>query len=373
MREQDKYISTDAVYGLRYATVTGVIFMEKMTDFERVCCFENLYKAYKKCSRGKSKKLSFCRFQNNSMEELLRLQKELVSKSYKMKPYNEFKVYEPKERLIKSNGFRDKIVQGSLCDNYLNEEVKKHLILDNYASQKGKGTHFGLNRLSHFMRSYYSRYGCEGWILKGDISKYFYFINHEILKNQLYRYVKDNDIKWILDLIIDSTDGVGIPIGNQTSQTFAILYLNGIDHMIKDKLGVKYYGRYMDDFYIIHPDKKYLKSVLKEIQVEVEKLGLKLNSKTQIFPLRNGIDFLGFHTYLTESGKVIRKVRKRSKENVKRKIKKMSNFYFQGKLPLETIYQSYQSWRGHAQHGDTSTLIRKTDTYFCEQMKRRGE
>lgn len=254
---QDKHKLSDVPYAISvYGTITEV---KPITDFEKICCFESLYKAYRKSRLGKRSKYSVSKFEENCMEELLKIQKDLVFKTYKMQPYNEFKVYEPKERLIKSNGFRDKIIQGSLCENYLHDEVSKHLILDNYASQKGKGTHFGLDRLSKFMRAYYANHGSDGWILKADITKYFYSINHDILKNQLHKFVKDKDVLWLIDLIIDSTDGVGIPIGNQTSQLFAILYLNDIDHMIKEKMRMKYYGRYMDDFYIIHHNKEELK------------------------------------------------------------------------------------------------------------------
>lgn len=126
-------------------------------------------------------------------------------------------------------------------------------------------------------------------------------------------YVRDPDVLWLTDMIIDSTENPGIPIGNQTSQWFAVMYLSGLDHFIKEKLGIRYYGRYMDDFYLIHEDKAYLRYCRAEIERYVGELGLKLNNKTNIFPLRNGIDFLGFHTYLTDSGKVIRKVRRGSK------------------------------------------------------------
>lgn len=117
---------------------------------------------------------------------------------------------------------------------------------------------------------------------------------------------------------------VGIPIGNQTSQLFALLYLDGLDHFVKEKLGIKYYGRYMDDFFLIHHDKAYLQECRKQIEAFVQARGLSLNAKTNIFPLKHGVDFLGFHTYLTESGAVIRKVRRRSKNNMKRKLKKLA-------------------------------------------------
>lgn len=175
---------------------------------------------------------------------------------------------------------------------------------------------------------------------------------------------------WLIDLIIDSTEGnVGIPIGNQTSQLFTLLYLDGLDHFVKEKLGIKYYGRYMDDFFLIHHDKAYLQECRKQIEAFVQARGLSLNAKTNIFPLKHGVDFLGFHTYLTESGAVIRKVRRRSKNNMKRKLKKLAALHAAGRIDGKTVEQSYQSWRGHAEKGNSYHLIRRTDHYYNSLMK----
>lgn len=333
-----------------------------MTQFESIYLFAHLYDAYLKSRHGKRFKYTIAKFESNAVENLLKLSQDVQNHTYTMADYNVFTVYEPKERIIMSNAFRDKILQRSICDNVLNPSVFPHLIYDNYASQKNKGTHFGLQRLDGFLHSYYRKYGSDGWILKADISKYFYSIGHDQLKAQLNRYISDKDVLWLLNLIIDSTDGVGIPIGNQTSQTFAVLYLNDLDHLVKDQMGFKYYGRYMDDFYIIHHDKALLQRTLQTIKEYLSPLGLKLNQKTQILPLQNGIDFLGFHTYLTDSGKVVRKIRRRSKNNMHRKIKKMSKLYQEGKIEKESIVSSYQSWRSHAAHGDSYHLIQKMDS-----------
>ena len=210
----------------------------------------------------------------------------------------------------------------------------------------------------------------DGWILKGDISKYFYSIRHDVLKTLIREKITDPDVLWLIDLIIDSTEGnVGIPIGNQTSQLFALLYLDGLDHFVKEKLGIKYYGRYMDDFFLIHHDKAYLQECRKQIEAFVQARGLSLNAKTNIFPLKHGVDFLGFHTYLTESGAVIRKVRRRSKNNMKRKLKKLAALHAAGRIDAKTVEQSYQSWRGHAEKGNSYHLIRRTDQYYNSLMK----
>ena len=167
----------------------------------------------------------------------------------------------------------------------------------------------------------------------------------------------------------DSTEGPGIPIGNHTSQWFAVLYLSGMDHMIKERLGIKMYGRYMDDFYLIHPDKDYLRYCLEEIKKYLVPLGLELNQKTAIFPLTQGIDFLGFRTYLTDTGKVVRKVRRESKNRIQRKLKKYRHLLDEGRIDFETILQSYSSWTGHAEHGNSYHLIRKTDNLFFNLFK----
>ena len=228
-----------------------------------------------------------------------------------------------------------------------------------------EGTHFGLERLEGFMRRFYRVRGVDGWVLKCDISKYFYNIKHDALKSLIRKYISDPDCLWLLDMIIDSTEGnVGIPIGNQSSQLFALLYLSSLDHMIKEKLGIKFYGRYMDDFYLIHEDKEYLRYCWKEIERHVNELGLSLNAKTNIYPLKNGIDFLGFHSYLTESGAVIRKVRRKSKNNARRRLTKMRGLLEAGKITPEKVEQSYKSWRGHASKGNCYHLIRNMDQHY---------
>ena len=161
---------------------------------------------------------------------------------------------------------------------------------------------------------------------------------------------------------IDSTEG--LPLGYQTSQLLALMYLDEFDHWVKETLHAKYYGRYMDDFYIIHEDKAYLQYCRKEIEKYVAGLGLSLNNKTNIFPLRNGIDFLGFHTYITDTGKVIRKVRRSSKSNEQKKLKKQRYLLDSGKITLKQVEQSYGSWRSHAEKGNCYHLIREMDQLY---------
>ena len=341
-----------------------------MTDFEKVIDFKNMYTAYRKAKSGKGYKKSSARFGMMALDGINSLIEQLKDKTYTVSDYQEFTVYEPKERIIKTTSFKDKVVQHSLCDNVILPKLQEIFILDNCAGQKGKGTIFGLNRLSEHMKNFYNLYGMDGYILKCDITKFFYNISHEQLKDIVeYHFYYDLDICWICDLFIDSADGKGIPLGNQINQGFALLYLDGMDKLIVGELGIEYYGRYMDDFYLIHPDKEYLKYCLGVITEFLKTLDLTLNSKTQIFPFKNGLNYLGFHTYVTDNGKVIRKLKNQNKRNAKKKYRRMAKLVMEGKLPVEKYNASYSAWKNHISHGNCYKLAKSMDHMISEILK----
>jgi retron-type reverse transcriptase len=270
----------------------------------------------------------------------------------------------------------DKVVQHALVDNILYDAITRSFILDSHASQVGKSTHFGLDRLKFHMLDYFrKRKGrdeaarreaglpyrpieewdyANGWVLKADVRKFFASIDHDIVKDMLREKIDDAKVLELMYTYIDSSDG--LPLGYQTSQLLALMYLDGFDHWVKERLCIKYYGRYMDDFYLIHENKERLKYLLSEIRQYLANLKLSLNEKTDIFPLRNGIDFLGFHSYLTETGKVVRKLRHSSAKRMKGRIKRWKCEQEEGTIDLKHIWDSYQSWDSHAAHGDTREL-----------------
>lgn len=358
----------------------------------KVNSFTSLYAAYKKTRCGKRDNPTAMRYRMEAIERTVDLSERLQRREYTFGPYYPFKVYEPKERLVLAIDFEGKVVQHSLCDNILEPVFCRRFIRDNYAGQIGKGAHDGLDRLADAMRHYFfSRKAADeasrraaglpyrpmeewdyadGWVLKGDFSKFFYTLLHSCCyetARKAFSVIDDAELRdfveWLLWIIIDSTPDPGIPIGNQSSQLLALLYLDEFDHWLRDDLGLVY-GRYMDDFYIIDSDKLKLRRILKEIEAYIAPLGLRLNKKTQIFPLKNGIDFLGFHTYITNTGKVVRKVRAKSIDNMKRKIRKYRQLVDSGKMTLESVVQSYASWCGHISHGNTYHLRKNMDAYF---------
>lgn len=206
-----------------------------------------------------------------------------------------------------------------------------------------------------------------GYILKCDIRKFFYSISHQQLKDIVkYHFGYDRDILWLCDLYIDSTPGKGIPLGNQINQGFALLYLDGMDKIIKCELGIEFYGRYMDDFWLIHPSKEYLNYCLKVITTYLESLDLELNGKTQICPFRNGVSYLGFHTYISRSGKPTRKLKNQNKRNAQRKFLRMAKLAAVGELPQRKFEASYGAWKNHISHGDCLGLANSMDNKLKE-------
>ncbi len=334
---------------------------EDKTDFEKVVDFGNLYQAYLKSKSGKGYLKSSQKFQVVALDGIHQIKRRLETKTYNISKYNEFTIYEPKERIIKACSFVDKIVQHSLCDNVLIPNLRKEFIQTNYAGQIGKGTLYGLDCLKVQMYLAYQKYGYDCWIVKADISKFFYNINHNVLKDIVGYFIEDKDVYWLCEKFIDSTEGLGLPLGNQISQVFALLYLSGLDHFITGELGVKYYGRYMDDFYLIVQNKEYAKLCLSAIYEFVHTLCLELNGKTQIIPLKNGIKFCGFHTYVTSDGKVIRKLKNENKRASKKKFKKMVRLVKSGRLSKEKFYESYNAWKNHISHGNCIKLAYEMD------------
>ncbi|MBO5138225.1 MAG: RNA-directed DNA polymerase [Bacilli bacterium] len=303
---------------------------------EEIFTFENLYEAYKMCRKSKQHKGEVIRFEINLSYNISILMKELYTKKYKLGKYKKFLIHEPKERLIESLPFKDRVVIRCFCDQVLKKKIEPKLIYDNTACRKEKGTDFAIKRLEKFLRHEYLLENNNNiYFLKADIRKYFPSIDHKILLNILEKINFSEDEMWMIrKLILEQPDNnkKGLPLGNQSSQWFALLYLNTIDRYIKEKLRIKAYVRYMDDMILIHRDKKYLKECLQKIEeICNSKLNLELNDKTQISMVKNGIDFLGYRHILNEKGKIIRKLRASSKVRMKRHVKTL------GKLKRKNI------------------------------------
>lgn len=305
-------------------------------------------------------------FEAEVEREILQLQEELISKTYRPGGYREFTIYERKPRKISAAPFRDRVVHHALC-NIMEPIFEKTFIFDSYACRKEKGTHKAVGRFSEFCR--FNRF-----VLKADIKKYFPSIDHEILYGKIQKKIKCRDTLWLIKTIIDGsnkqdevmdyfpgddlleplTRKKGIPIGNLTSQFFANIYLNDLDHYVKEGLRCRYYIRYVDDLTIFADDKERLWRVKDRIAEFLARERLKLHpQKTSVTPVSVGIDHLGYRIYSTH-----RRLRKDNAFRFIRRLRKMRMLYRKRSISFDKLNASVQSWLGHAKHADTFGLRR---------------
>ena len=314
-------------------------------------------------ARGKRFKPGVARFVFDLERQLLLLHEELASKTYRPGPYRTFTIYEGKTRQISAAPFRDRVVHHALT-GVLEPIFERSFIFDSYACRKGKGTHAAVDRCQQFARRY--RY-----VLKADVRKFFPSIDHQILKTLITRKIKDPDVLWLVGLIIDHSnpqDPVlmwfpgddlftpierrrGLPLGNQTSQFFANVYLDPLDHFVCDRLGLSYV-RYVDDFLVFADDKRRLHEVRVEVECFLETLRLQIHQdKSVVFPCDQGIRFLGYRVFPTH--------RLLAQENVRRfrrRMRWMQREFATGRIGFDAIRPRIMSWIGHARHADTYRL-----------------
>ena len=318
-----------------------------------------MYKAYLAARKSKRNKKETAAYEADALACTYKLERLLKTHRYKPSPFKNFTIHEPKERLIQAPAFVDKVVLHAMTDFEIYDAITKDFIRNNHASQENKGSLDGLSRLRQAMNEYYRKNKTsEGWVLKCDIRHFFASIDHDLLKEVLKKtFIKRNvdpQIYELMCLYIDSSEG--LPLGYQTSQLMALLFLNEFDHWVKEEKKIKYYGRYMDDFYLISSSKEELQKILKEMKIYFKRIGLELNNKTAIFPLKNGIDFLGFHFYLTDTGKVVMKLRRSAVKKIRKRIKKWKRMYNGKEITKEEIKECFCAWDAFASFGDTYKL-----------------
>lgn len=337
---------------------------------EQVCSFSSLYKSMHKCRKNVMWKDSVAGWTKNGLVNCHKLRKQLLEETYKIDRYNIFIIYEPKKREIVSTRMKDRVFQRSLTDTYLYDTVTASFIYDNCACQIGKGTDFARKRLKAHMQRYFRKHGPQGYVASGDIKDYFGSTPHEVACKSVTKNIKDEWAKDHAQKIVRSFNqgpdpSKGLGLGSQITQLSQLSVLNGMDHFIKEELKIKYYVRYMDDFHMLHPDKEYLKECISKIKGRLEELSLKLNTKkTQIYPIRHGIRFLGFCFHLSETGGIIMKLKKENVSHERRKLKRMAGLVKAGKMTRDQVDDCYRSWKAHALKGNTYRLLLNMDQYY---------
>jgi hypothetical protein len=321
----------------------------KPATFETLSDFDNLYFSAIQAMKNVIWKDSAIHYEANIFKNVNKVMKALVAGEDIRQGFITFSIKERgKVREIRSVHIEERVVQKCLCDYILVPVLSKSLIYDNGANLKNKGMHFSVKRLIRHLARFYRENGSnEGYVLTVDFSKYFDNVNHEILLKLVFDKIKEPRVCRYIKDFVDAFGVKSLGLGSQVSQISAIYYPNRIDHLIKEQLRIKGYGRYMDDFYLIHKDKDYLKECLNIICKACDELGVVINhKKTIISKLSNGFVFLKGKYILTETGKVLRLSGKDIIKRERRKLKKLCKKVSEGKVHYWDVLTSYLSWRG---------------------------
>ena len=397
--------------------------MNNSSAFERFSSPNVLYDASYKVCRNVRWKDSTIMFEENRIEIILDTEEKLKNELYRQLVFSCFSIIERgKPRDIRACHINDRLVQNSLCDNYLLPELTPKLIYDNCATLQGKGIDFALQRFKYHMQSALKEYGSDKdfFAFKLDIKKYFDSIDHKSLIKILRSIIHDPEVYKLLCYIVNTfaykptKDKVKKPnktyyitskgqyvqfngscfsehhkyyeyeekslgLGSQTSQLLALITLNELDHFIKETLYIKYYGRYMDDIYLFHNDKNYLLECKKRITAELARIGLNLNeNKTAIIKIhpigtdkirKQPFKYLKWNFYITTSGHIIQLPYKKKLSHQRRKLRKMHGQWLAGQITTQDVQTSYQSWRSHMRKGSTYHIVQKMDNYFASLFK----
>ncbi|MFH1917295.1 MAG: reverse transcriptase domain-containing protein [Nanoarchaeota archaeon] len=335
--------------------------------YSTLCSYDNLFLAWQKARKKKTLKRYVIDFEENLEHNLLTLRSELLLHSYRPRPLKTFIIRDPKTRKISKSDFRDRIVHHALC-NIIEPVFEKTFIYDSYANRKGKGTLKAVERYDYFkkkltkngklVKNAKNKNDVIGWCLKADVYHYFDEVNHKTLVNIIKEKIADQKVIWLIKTILANHQtkerGVGMPLGNLTSQFFANIYLDKLDQYVKKELNAEYYIRYVDDFLILHKDTRTLESHKENINTFLSnELQLTLHpNKSKIIPIKRGIDFLGFRNFYKH-----RLLKKRNIRKMRSKLDNLIAEYGMANVTEEEILEVMQGWISYAKNADSFGLL----------------
>jgi RNA-directed DNA polymerase len=317
--------------------------------FDELCSFQNLLLAWCKTRLGSRKTEESAAFAFHLERELLLLREQLHDGAWQPGPFRYFDIRDPKPRIIAVAPFRDRVMHHAIV-NVLEPIWERRFINDSYATRKGKGVHAAVFRAQHFLRQ-------NHWFFKTDVEKFFDSVSHDTLLQIVARTVKDRKMLSVIEQVVrhGSSTGLGLPIGNRTSQFFANVYLHPLDLFIKQGCRVKAYVRYMDDFVLMHNDKTVLKDLRPRIEDFLhDRLGLTLKPSATFFNSRlNGLSFLGTRIF---PGLI--RLRSENLRRITRRIAVKEKWYEEGRLEEAEFLHSMNSYWAMLQYYDLEGLRR---------------
>jgi RNA-directed DNA polymerase len=339
--------------------------------FENIVSIENLLEAWKEFEKGKKNKKDVQEFSLRLMDNIFSLHKSLLQHTYNHGGYQAFKINDPKPRDIHKATVRDRLLHHAIY-RVLYPFFDQTFIIDSYSCRLNKGTHKAINRFREFAHIISKNNTQIGWILKCDIRKFFANINHEILIKILKEYISDKSIIGLLENVIrsfnSSKSGIGLPLGNLTSQLFVNIYMNKFDQFAKHKLKAKYYIRYADDFVIFSENREWLEKQIPLIRNFLDnELKLELHpDKIFIKTLSSGVDFLGLVNFSDH-----RILRTKTKRRMIKKLSEKRDLLDKDLILEKSFNQSRQSYLGILKHGRGYKISRKIEDILATNKKLR--
>ena len=324
-------------------------FLNEYDKYSIIFDRNNLFQAAELAKKNVLWKASVQNWSIHQLLETERLHRDLLARRDVRKGFSKFVICERgKQRNISAVRFYERVAQKCLCQKVLYPVYTRSLIYDNAASQKGKGVKFAMDRFITHLRRHFRRHERQGYVLLIDFKGYFENIDHEALKRIYRKLFKDESLLLLIDRFVDAYGVKGLGLGSETSQMHAIMFPNVIDHAVTETLGERvYFGRYMDDSYIIAKEKETLLRALERIKELCSELGITLSpKKTKIVGLKNCIKWLKTRIYITESGKIIKKPCRDGVTRQRRKLKRQIELYNAGQIGVKELERSFESWAG---------------------------
>lgn len=345
---------------------------QPFTDITYIMDVEHLFDAMHKCCNGVRWKRSIQEFEINNLRWAASIRKSVLLGTFKSKGFVRFDIVERgRLRHIQSVHVSERTVQKLICNYALKPYILPKLIYDNSASQEGKGTEFAIKRLIEHLRWYYARYGNEGTVAVIDFHDFFGSLPHaEIIDGLTDESFDALLAKYIADFINAFDGDYGLGLGSEISQIAAVFYPTDIDKYIIEQMHVHCYERYMDDTCIVHPDRTHVEKCVETIAQMAEEHHITINrEKTKIHNLRTDtFKFLKKRVRLLDNGKVLLRLSRENVNEERKRIAYMKSEYDEGRMPIESIKQSYASWRGHAQKYNSYHVVSDMDKLFYKTM-----
>ena len=332
--------------------------------------YETLRMAWKDESKGKRNAENQQRYRYNLEENLYDLAERLQNGTFEPSPLRIKQIYFPKRRQAQVPSQEDKIVQHAISDTYAYFPLVAPLVKEASANTRGRGTDYAVDLLEKNLRSFWLKYHRPPVIIKADIHSFFASIMHERVFWMIDKYLDDEDVREIMRRFVNLTQ-IGLPLGLQQSQLLANLFLSELDHKLKERYGVEFYGRHMDDFYILCESKEKAEAILEFVEKYVTSIGLELNPKTCIS--YRSFDYLGFHFTMSDTGKIIVRVAKSKMISKRHHLRRLVEQLGKKEITPERLEEAYFGWRQHALKAKNArTQVLNMDDYLDGLLRKIG-